>query len=412
MKVARHIGRPFAGAALVLAAGGCSPAEQAVCGTPASALEVTTRTEDGARISWRTERSGTSGNGVAVRVETTDGRLLALDETPPRSGAPAGAAVRSVVISYDDADRLSEATIVHLDGRSRPLSSWQVMLGYTDAGEFERIEAIGQPPASQALDDVLGSILPGLSEGELTWLHPLPGADLLGPLPADVDAVVNSRPPGLPLVMAADVAPIDGGFRATWTVGGDGFELALPVEHVTTESGWIRTWVGNGQLQTVSLGWSRAEDGAPGDGDLVWRLEGAEFERHRIRTTAIADGTREEHTVLREGAVAWRRVADITADGFDVRTDGDGDGRDDELRVRLPAGDGRTIEVIDIPPFGPVDLYRFTETEDATVRSQAVAPNVGQQLCAVDGGPVLLEGEPGDRRIVGVPDGLPDPPPE
>ncbi len=407
---ARHVARCLAGLALAATAGGCSPTEPALCGTPASSLEVTTRSEADERVTWRTARSG-AGAGTVLRTETRDGRLLVLNEAPPRAGAPLGAAVRAVALAYDDADRLSGATIVHLDGRNRPLTNWQVTLTYAEDGAFDRINAIGQPPASQILDDILGPILPGLSDGELTWLHPLPGADLLGPLPADVDAVVNGRPAGVPLVMAADVTPIEGGFRAAWRVGDDNVGLTLPVEHTTTESGWIRTWVGDGELQTVSLGWSRAEDGAPGDGDLVWRLEGAEFERHRVRTTAIPDGTREEHTVLRDGVVAWRRIADVTDEGFDVRTDADGDGRDDELRVRLPAGEGRTIDVIDIPPFGPVDLYRFTETEGDTVRSQAVAPNAGQQLCAVDGGTVTLEGEAGARRVVGVPDGLPDPPP-
>lgn len=405
----RRLLTPVGLAAALLA---CDPAEQALCGDPATALDVTTRSESDGRVIWRTDRSGTAGGGRLVRIESPDGRLLALDETPPRSGAPAGTAVRSVVIGYDEADRPVEATILHLDALERPLTSWQVALGYTAEGRFERIEALGQPPAASVLDDVLGPLLPGLSDGELTWLHPLPGADLLGPLPADIEAVINSRPPGLPLIMAADVSEIDGGLRADWVVGGEGFELALPVEHVDTDDGWVRTWVGGGPLQTVSVTWSRSRDGAPGDGDLVWRLEGAEFERHTIRTEALDDGTRQSQTVRREGTLAWRRLVETTAAGYEARTDANGDGRDDEIRVRLPAGDGRTIEVIDIAPFGPVELYRFTEVEGTTTRVHAVAPGTGQQLCAVDGGPVLLEGDPGARRVEGVPDGLPDPPPQ
>jgi len=116
--------------------------------------------------------------------------------------------------------------------------------------------------------------------------------------------------------------------------------------------------------------------------------------------------------VRREGVLTRRQIIETTDAGVEARADADGDGIDDELRVKLPAGDGRTIEVIDVPPFGPVDLYRFTEVEGSTVRVQAVAPGTGRQLCAVDGGAVTLEGEPGARRVQGVPDGLPEPPPQ
>jgi len=225
----------------------CSPVEQPLCGTPAAALEITTRTEGADRVTVRTARSGSAGEGQVIRIERLDGRLLALDEAPPFSGASAGTALRSVVVAYDDADRLSEASIIELDSRGAPLTAWQLALSYTDAGDFDRIEAAGQAPSSTVLDDVLGSILPGLSDGELTWLNPLPGADLLGPLPADIDAIVNSLPPGAGIAMAADISPIDGGLRADWVLSTRNLQLALPVEHVDTDDGWTRTWVGGHQ---------------------------------------------------------------------------------------------------------------------------------------------------------------------
>lgn len=395
-----------------LASLACSPLEEPLCGEPATLLETTTRTEDADEITYRTERSGSGGSGTVVRIEAPDGRLLGYAESPPTSGGVAGAAARAVNLVYDDADRLASASLLDTDNVGRPLATWQVGLTYADDGRIARVDAVGQPPSGQLLDDVLGTLIPGLSDGELTWLPPLPGADLLGPLPADIDALLRSRPPGLPIAMAADFTDIDGGVRADWRVGDDNFALALPVEHVGTDTGWLRTWIGERGLQTVSLGWSRFDDGAPGDGDLIWRLDGAEFERHRLRTTPIADGTRESHSVLREGRLVWLRVVERTGDDAEARTDENGDGVDDEIRVRLAAGEGRTIEVIDRVPFGPVDLYRFTEVEGTTVRVHAVAPDAGQQLCAVDGGPVVLGGQPGARRVEGVPDGLPDPPPQ
>lgn len=394
----------------LLALAGCEPVDEALCGDPQTLLETTSRSEADGRVTWRTTRGGTVGRGQVVRVEDGAGRLLALDESPPAEGAPAGAAVRSIVMAWED-DRLTSATVLHLDSRGQPITRWQVALGYTADGAPERIEAVGQPPSRAVLEDLIGAAVPGPSDGELLWLLPLPGADLFGPLPADVDAIQLARPPGLPLIMAADVSAIPGGLAADWLVGGDGLEVPLRVEHVADGDGWIRTWVGNGALQTVSVGFSPVGD-VPGDGDLVWRLEGAEFESRTRRTEPTPRGSRFTETVRREGRVTWRRVVDTVGETIEARTDDDGDGVDDQIRAQMPLGEGRTLDVIDAAPFGPVDLYRFVEVEGDEVRVHAAAPAPGKQLCAVGGGPVTLTGEPGARAVEGVPEGLPDPPPQ
>lgn len=400
-------------AALALAAAalvGCQPIDEPTCGTGQTLLETTTRSEADGRVTLRTARSGSGGGGTLVRVEDPEGRLLSLDEAPPLEGAPPGSGVRSILLRRDEEGRLIEGFVIHLDIGGRPLASWQVALSYGDDGRPARIEAAGQPPNRSAIHDLVGALVPGPSDGELAWMLPLPGADLLGPLPADIDAIILARAPGLPLLMAGDVTPIDGGLRVDWVVGGAGFEVPLRVEHVVDGDGWTRTWVGDDVLRTASVTWRRFGE-VPGDGDLVWRLDGAEFQRHTRRTEARPGGTRQSVTVHVEGRLVERRVTDTIGEAVEDRIDRDGDGLDDEIRVHLPAGEGRTLDVIDVPPFGPVDLYRFVEVEGAVRRTHTVAAGAGRQLCAVEGGPVTLEGETGARRVNGVPEGLPDPPP-
>ncbi len=401
------------GLALALAGvalGGCQPIDEPACGTGPTLLETTIRSEADGRVTLRTTRSGSGGGGTLVRVEDLEGRLLSLDEAPPLEGAPPGSAVRSILLRRDDEGRLVEAFVIHLDVGGRPVTSWQVALSYAADGRPARVEAAGQPPNRVAVHDLVGTLEPGPSDGELAWMLPLPGADLVGPLPADVDTIILARPRGLPLLMTGDLTPIDGGVRADWVVGGDGFELPLRVEHVADADGWTRTWIGDDVLRTASVGWSRFGD-VPGDGDLVWRLEGAEYQRRTRRTEDRPGGTRQSVTVQLDGRLAERWLTDTIGETVERRIDRDGDGQDDEIRVHLPAGEGRTLDVIDVPPFGPIDLYRFVEVEGDVRRTHTVAAPSGGQLCAVEGGPVTLEGETGARRVNGVPEGLPDPPP-
>lgn len=396
--------------ALAALALGCGPVDEPPCGSPSTVVEVTRQATEGGRTTTRRETTintrDASARRVSDRVEDAAGRLLALEERPPSTPAPIGAAARSLVLAYDDDGRLTDGTLLYFDAAERVISSWQIALGYTGEGAIERIEAVGLPPPGTEVTDAAGLLIPGPSAGRLIWLPPLPGADLLGPLAADVQAVARSLPPGQPLGMIGDFTETRDGMRADWRVGGAGIEVPLTVTHVAEGDDWLRTWDGGDPGSVIAARWTDA-GAAPGDGDLEYLLGGAVYQRTSTRTVEIEGGTRRTTTFSQDGTLAWSEVWDTRGEAVEIRFDANGDTAIDEVRARLPSGEGRVIEVIDVAPMGPVDQYAVVETDGSTRVVRTVVPRAGEQLCAVDGSPVVLAGAAGDLFVEGIPEALP-----